>query len=365
MSQNNHTSIQHRISFDHEASSPTAVTEGPQKGYFNDQLTRDLLGLKKEEVLLNSGTYGAKEPGHHPVEFALLCQGDFEKRLLPFVPQGQAYGFSNLVFYSQNGQYYLKADSLRLVRDLLQQTMTRALQAANSASLSLPAYSHALVPKFFFRASSDAHLFPYQFQPFFTPPALRAQWVRISRVIALLGGFINLCSQIAGGRSDWNQGTPVGIHVEGKLVNKDDKKLARAFQLLGIPLEGTYEPQDVAGYSIQDVRDALLGRQDGKSTIIPTFEFVDELTSDDDDALDYSVIVPDYNYTNYATDGVRLTNIERCNEETKMLKVPHPVRVPHMPCYPTKLTPCLRILPTRVNLMLLGPRCRQSTSLRS
>jgi hypothetical protein len=72
--------------------------EGPQKGYFNDQLTRDLLGLKNEEFLLNSGTYGAKEPSHHPVEFALLHQGDFEIRLLPFVPRGQAYGFSNLVF---------------------------------------------------------------------------------------------------------------------------------------------------------------------------------------------------------------------------------------------------------------------------
>jgi hypothetical protein len=79
MSQNDHASVQHRISFDREASSPAAVTEGPQNGYFNDQLTRDLLGLEKEEVLLNSGTYGAKEPGHHPVEFALLRQGDFEK----------------------------------------------------------------------------------------------------------------------------------------------------------------------------------------------------------------------------------------------------------------------------------------------
>jgi hypothetical protein len=53
--------------------------DGPQKGYFNNQLTRDLLGLEKEEVLLNSGTYGAKEPGRHPVEFTLLHQGDFEK----------------------------------------------------------------------------------------------------------------------------------------------------------------------------------------------------------------------------------------------------------------------------------------------
>jgi hypothetical protein len=79
MLQNDHASIQHRISFDCEASSPAAVTEGPQKGYFNDQLTRDLLGLEKEEVLLNSGTYGVKEPGRHPVEFALLRQGDFEK----------------------------------------------------------------------------------------------------------------------------------------------------------------------------------------------------------------------------------------------------------------------------------------------
>jgi hypothetical protein len=177
MSQNDHASIQHRISFDCEASLPAAVTEGPQKGYFNDWLTQDLLGLEKEEVLLNSGTYGAKEPSRHPVEFALLRQGDFEKQLLLFVPQGQAYRFSNLVFYSQNGQYYIKADSLHLVRDLLQQTMTRKLQAANSASLSLPAYSRALVPKFFFRASSNARLFPYQFQPFFAPPALRARWV--------------------------------------------------------------------------------------------------------------------------------------------------------------------------------------------
>jgi hypothetical protein len=270
---------------------------------------------------------------------------------------------SNLIFYLQNGQYYVKADSLCLVRDLLQQMMMCELQAANSASLSLPAYSRALVPKFFFRASSDARLFPYQFQPFFVPPALQARWVRIWRVIALLEGFINLCSQIAGGRSDWNQGTPVGIHVKSELIDEDDKKLAKAFQLLGIPLEGTYEPQDVAGYSIQDARDALLGRQDGKSTIIAIFEFVDELTSDDDDALDYSVIVPDYDYTNYAVDSIRLTKGD--NKEMKTPKVPCPARVPHAPRYPTKLTLCLCILPTRVNLMLLGPRCCQSTSLRS
>jgi hypothetical protein len=113
---------------------------------------------------------------------------------------------------------------------------------------------------------------------------------------------------------------PVGIHVERELVNKDDKKLARAFQLLGIPLEGTYEPQDVAGYSIQDVQDVqdtLLGHQDGKSTIIPIFEFMDELTGNDDDTLNYSVIVPDYDYTNYAVDGVRLTNVERRQQRDK------------------------------------------------
>jgi hypothetical protein len=126
-----------------------------------------------------------------------------------------------------------------------------------------------------------------------------------------LEGFINLCSRIAGGGSDWNQGTPIGIHVERELVDEDNKKLARAFQLLGIPLEGTYEPQNVAGYSIQDARDVLLGRQDSKSTIIPIFEFVDELTGNDDDALDYSVIIPDYDYINYATDGVRLMNVKR------------------------------------------------------
>jgi hypothetical protein len=96
-----------------------------------------------------------------------------------------------------------------------------------------------------------------------------------------------------------------------KLVDEDNKKLAKAFQLLRTPLEGTYEPQDVARYSIQDTQDALLGHQDGKSTIIPIFEFMDELASDDNDALDYSVIVPDYDYTNYAVDGIQLTNVER------------------------------------------------------
>jgi hypothetical protein len=92
--------------------------------------------------------------------------------------------------------------------------------------------------------------------------------------------------------------------MEHELINQDDKKLAKAFQLLRTPLEGTYEPQDVARYSIQDARDALLGHQDGKFTIIPIFEFVDELASDDDDTLDYSVIVPDYDYINYTMDGI-------------------------------------------------------------
>jgi hypothetical protein len=78
-------------------------------------------------------------------------------------------GLATSFFYSQNGQYYVKVDSLCLVRDLLQQMMMRALQAANSALLSLPAYS--LVPKFFFGASSNARLFSLPISAFLCAPS--------------------------------------------------------------------------------------------------------------------------------------------------------------------------------------------------
>ena len=171
------------------------ISGGPWQGCFNNQLMHHLLGLGDEDTLLNSGTYGAWEPGWQPVEFALVSQGDLKKRLLPFMPWGQGYGISNLVFYLQNGQYYVKVDSLQLTCNILQQTMMCAQQAANAASLSLPAYAWTLVTKFFFQITSESCLFQYQFQPFFLPPALLLASSSLGSMgthVASTAGFISL-----------------------------------------------------------------------------------------------------------------------------------------------------------------------------
>ena len=58
-----------------------------------------------------------------------------------------------------------------------------------------------------------------------------------------------------------------------ELEDENDLKLAKAYQALGIPIEGMYQPQDLAGYSVNNVQDMLVDWQDSKYMAILTFDF--------------------------------------------------------------------------------------------
>src|SRR5271170_6605971 len=125
------------------------------------------------------------------------------------------------------------------------------------------------------------------------PSACRARWVRIVRVVALLDGFSNLCHRIVDLDSNWKFGTPVGLRTSSPLTDEEDLQLARAYQFLGLPIEGPYTLQDLSHYSLEDVQDALLGRHASKTAPILHFDSPAPLDSSDDDGLFYADIHPD------------------------------------------------------------------------
>jgi hypothetical protein len=168
--------------------------------------------------------------------------------LLPFIPCDQLYGAHNIAFYYENQQPRVKANSIRLLQETLIQTMTHAQQLTIFATLSLPAYTWNLVFKFFYKSQS----FHYQFLPFFSPTTLRAQWVCLWRVVALLEGFINLCACLKNSQEDWKLGMPVGFLLDSEITNDDNKKLAKAYQFLGVPITGPYIPESLEGYTLAD-----------------------------------------------------------------------------------------------------------------
>ena len=70
--QSEHASLGHRIMLDYSLSSLAPTHEGRTLGYFNDSATHTLLGLKEDDQVMHSGTYGLKEPGAEPVALSLL-----------------------------------------------------------------------------------------------------------------------------------------------------------------------------------------------------------------------------------------------------------------------------------------------------
>jgi hypothetical protein len=61
------------------------IKDGAVSSYFEDMLTRSLLGLTVYNRLLHSGTYGPEEPGHASTKLALLVNGDYDRLFLPFI----------------------------------------------------------------------------------------------------------------------------------------------------------------------------------------------------------------------------------------------------------------------------------------
>jgi hypothetical protein len=62
------------------------VELGRKRGYFKDLAVRALLGLNKGDFLQADGTYGDKELASNPVDFSLLREELYNRRLLPFMP---------------------------------------------------------------------------------------------------------------------------------------------------------------------------------------------------------------------------------------------------------------------------------------
>src|SRR5271170_5699302 len=305
------SSHSHPISFDREASAPAPVQEGARSGYFKDDLTRELLGLEAADHLLHSGSYGHKEPGRAPIDLSLICGGSYDQRLLPFMPKDQYYYERNLAFHHLNGQWIVKADSLRALKEALESSMIKSQQACTPVALSLPSYARVLTPKLRLADPTDGRVFPYQFQVFFTPSAIQARWVRIARIIAILDGFSNLCHRIVDLDSDWKLGAPVGLKVDSPLIIEEDLQLARAYQFLGLPIEGPYTLQDLSQYSLEDAQDTLLGRRASKAAPVLHFKSPAPLDGSDDDGLFFADIFPDFDELLFRSDGTRTTRVDR------------------------------------------------------
>lgn len=285
--QNFHASLLHGISFDQTVSSPTPSQEGRSRGYFDDHLTCDLLGLAREDILLHSGTYGKKDLGQLPVDIRLATKESLDQWLLPFVPKSYAYYFQNLAFHNKTGHWMVSTESAKFLNEVLGHTMMNAQEAGKLASLSLPAYAHILVPQLL-KNPKDQHPFSYQFQKKFSPSAICARWVWIARVIGLLHGYINLCHQLVGDQSSWYMGEPVGLLSTCPLfhLNESDRTIVQAYQFLGLSLAGgPHAHSDLTRYMPTDARCVLLGFHDGKVEVLLIFKSERNLEGHRDDSL--------------------------------------------------------------------------------
>ena len=75
-----------------------------------------LLGLKDDDQVMHSGTYGLKEPGAEPVALSLLQDGLFDQQLLPFAPV-HVSTFLPLILHKLNGQPYPKKALVKALKE--------------------------------------------------------------------------------------------------------------------------------------------------------------------------------------------------------------------------------------------------------
>jgi hypothetical protein len=47
-------------------------------------------------------------------------------------------------------------------------------------------------------------------------------------------------------------GTLVGFLLDSEITNDNNKKLAKAYQFLGVPITGPYVPKSLEGYTLAD-----------------------------------------------------------------------------------------------------------------
>jgi hypothetical protein len=109
----------------------------------------------------------------------------------------------------------------------------------------------------------------------------------------------------------WREGSPIGIHVDANLIDKEGLRLLRMYRFLQVPIEGDVPPQDSQEYTLKDVRNALLGSRRGKEAAVVVFENPPDLSGTDKDGLVWFECNPEYDDAEFEPDGQRKTKATR------------------------------------------------------
>jgi hypothetical protein len=305
-----------------ESKDPAPIEEGSRAGYFDDRLTRHLLALSSEDVLLRSGTYGSKDLGQTPIDITALRGSSYDRRLLPFAPRGSSMSARNLDLHKVNDQWRVYALTAKDLKTQLDEVVKVATDIAQQISFNLPEYARQLIPKLLYKGDEEGE-FPLQLQAFFSPIALCARVARIVRVIGMLEAYINLGHRILTNRSEWKFKEPVGISAKIEDLIGGDSALLDAYLFLGVPIDyNGYHPLAMTiSFSPDDAKNALRGHAEGD---VPAPLLIgscpEELSGDDDDALKFAVICPEYDAEEYNSDGTRTTKRQRKDKRRMALE---------------------------------------------
>jgi len=287
------------------------ISDGAKVGYYDDQLTRNLLALKEGDALLVTGTYSAKDLGQNPVSIVSLQDELYDRRLVPFMPHEFQVFERHLDFHKLNQQWYVYAATARDLHERLLEAIAEAQKTARDLPLSLPDYVRQLAPKLLYQKDPDQP-FEFQFQPWFAKTARCAHVARILRVIGMCYAFTNLGHRILADQKEWKYGEPVGIKVPAShILTQEQVSLLHAYHYLGatIEVDGDLPSLDLAKeYSYTDASAALVGKLlEGMELQRSVGESPDWLDGLDEDALKYSAVCPDYDKNEFDEDGIRLT----------------------------------------------------------
>ena len=292
------------------------LEHGRKRGYFRDEATRALLGLSKGDFLQASGTYGAREVAEYPVDFALLRDGTYDQRFLPFVPESRGTMRPVQVeLRLHNKQWKPVVRALKNLQENLHTAMAEAEKVARLTNLPIPDYAFELVPRLCYQISPDDTPFELQFQIWFAPQAHCARWRRIERVTNLLDGYVNACYRLLNpGGPGWTCSEPVGINFDPTTADDNDRSLALAYAYLKVPISLPSSWAIPENYSVHDARAALFSDGRGSAKGRLSFATLPDLPETDPDTLTFTRVRPNYSEHRYNADGSRLTK-QQCKEQ--------------------------------------------------
>jgi hypothetical protein len=299
------------------ANDPAPTARGRRRGYFKDRESRLLLGLNKGDFLRADGTYGDKELADKPVDFDLLRDGSYDRRLLPFVPKVRGTMRRVLVdLREQNRQWMPASRSVKELKETLERLGIEAEGIARQTTLPLPEYAYQILPLLLYKLTSTSGAFEFQFQPWFDPEALHARWHRIERVAGQLEGYINIGHRLLNPESrTWRHGEPVGVELDSDTADPADRNLALAYNFFAVPIALSPEWHSPENYTLLDARKAFLDNVLFPASPRFTFPTITELPEDHYDGLTFSVVHPQYSEARYNADGTRTTKRQRKLQE--------------------------------------------------